>query len=261
MAKKPKSFLAKARSWVAKNNLHGPHGFLRFVSLVFVQRLNKVTDEFIFKGGNLLWVYIKTPRSTVDLDFVTRSLVEHDAVRNVLESACNSPDSNITFSISSFEPIQIQGSQGAFAKICYKTVEGQTNSFDLDIVYAIPSDIIKVLSPLQDDESIHAVTLENIVADKLAAAHRLRSGNSRMKDFDDLWRISRVTPNLIDWPRLQNILAQRALLPILNPLWVVPQMERAWQSHVKRNRDLPNDLPTVMREVNFWLQSYLRGSA
>ncbi len=45
-----KSFLATAKSWLAEHDLHGPHAFLRFVMLVFVQRLNEVTDEFVFKG-------------------------------------------------------------------------------------------------------------------------------------------------------------------------------------------------------------------
>ena len=62
MGKNEKNFLAKAKSWTSKHNLHGPHAFRRFVMLVFVDRLNKHCSEFILKGGNLLWVYINTPR-------------------------------------------------------------------------------------------------------------------------------------------------------------------------------------------------------
>ena len=87
MNKKISSIIV-ARAWILENKLHGPHAFLRFVLLAFVQHLNEVTDEFIFKGGNLLWLYIKTPRSTVDLDFVTKSLISHADVRLKLEEAC-----------------------------------------------------------------------------------------------------------------------------------------------------------------------------
>ncbi|NDG27665.1 MAG: hypothetical protein EB120_10900, partial [Proteobacteria bacterium] len=59
---KKQAFLAAARSWLSQNQLHGPHAFLRFIMLAFVQRLNEVTNEFVFKGGNLLWLYIRTPR-------------------------------------------------------------------------------------------------------------------------------------------------------------------------------------------------------
>lgn len=69
------------------NNLHGPHAFLRFVMLVFVERLNQTSDEFIFKGGNLLWVCIKTPRATLDVDFVTRSLSDNVSVPKRMASA------------------------------------------------------------------------------------------------------------------------------------------------------------------------------
>lgn len=115
-----------ARSWINKNNLHGPHAFLRFIMLTYVERINSANDEFIFKGGNLLWVYIKTPRSTVDLDFVTRSLKDHDKVLTALEMACQpQTDDNIAFSILSFIPINKKKSLGAKVKINFKTIEGQ----------------------------------------------------------------------------------------------------------------------------------------
>jgi hypothetical protein len=43
--------MARAKAWISRNEPHGPHAFLRFVMLVFVQRLNDGSDEFIFKGG------------------------------------------------------------------------------------------------------------------------------------------------------------------------------------------------------------------
>jgi hypothetical protein len=253
MNKKSKTFIAKARSWATKNKLHGPHAFLRFVMLVFVERLNKASNEFIFKGGNLLWVYIKTPRATVDVDFVTRSLANHNAVRKALERACSLAESNIAFMLKSFDQVNTQGALGAAVTISYKTVEGQENTFDLDIVYAIPSDITTIPSPIEASETIHVVTIENIIADKLAAAQRYRSGNSRMKDFDDLWRISKVAPDPINWSRLREILTALSISFSLDSNWLGPQMEKSWQSHVKRNPTLPADLNALMHEFNDWL--------
>ena len=71
MAKKPETIIGKSRSWAKTQGLHGPGAFLRFVMMTFVERLNQVSEEFVFKGGNLLCIYIKTPRSTVDLYFST----------------------------------------------------------------------------------------------------------------------------------------------------------------------------------------------
>jgi hypothetical protein len=76
MVKVPKTFYAQAKSWMTKNQSHGSNAFLRFVMLVFVERLSQVSEDFIFKGGNLLWIYIKTPRPTVDVDASVSVLYE-----------------------------------------------------------------------------------------------------------------------------------------------------------------------------------------
>lgn len=119
--KRLKGTSRQARSWISENELHGPHAFLRFVMLAYVQRLNEVTDEFVFKGGNLLWLYIKTPRATVDVDFVTKSLANHEDVRKTLEEVCQKPDGNLQFSIKSFTPVEQQGGLGAAVTIGYVT--------------------------------------------------------------------------------------------------------------------------------------------
>ena len=58
--KKSQTFRARAKSWAAKQKLHGPQAFFRFVVFTYLDCLAKESDEFIFKGGNLLWLY--TPR-------------------------------------------------------------------------------------------------------------------------------------------------------------------------------------------------------
>jgi hypothetical protein len=58
---------------------HGPRAMTRFVIIQFIEGLQSVApDRYIFKGGNLLWHYIKTTRSTVDVDFATDVEVEID---------------------------------------------------------------------------------------------------------------------------------------------------------------------------------------
>lgn len=257
MDRKKKTFLATARSWISENQLRGPHAFLRFVMLVYVQRLNEVTDEFVFKGGNLLWIYIKTPRATVDLDFVTRALANHEDVKKKLEEVCRKPDGNIKFFIKFFTPIEQHGGLGAAVTIGYVTSEGQENTFDLDIVYAIPSSITNIKSPIEADESICVATMENIISDKISTCHRFKSGNTRMKDFDDLWRISMFQPSPVKWALLKEILESRAILPSLNLSWLNPQMEKSWEAHVRRNKGLPTDLSQIMGAVNGWLKSGL----
>lgn len=246
------NFIAKARAWTRKNDLHGPHAFLRFVMMTFVEQLNSASDEFIFKGGNLLWLYIKTPRSTIDIDFVTKSLNTHDAVKNLLGKSCEKISTQeIVFSIASFREVSQQGQSGAAVTIKYRTAEGQENSFDLDIVYAIPTEITRVVAPINPEGKIAAASIENIVADKLAACHRFKSGNTRMKDFDDLWRIA-MGHQLVDKSKLNVLLKSRKIAAFLVTDWITTEMNGSWQVHRRKNPDLP-ELREVIDTVNAWL--------
>ena len=119
MAKRPETVIGKSRSWAKAHGLHGPGAFLRFVMMTFVERLNRVSEDFVFKGGNLLWIYIQTPRSTVDLDFSTNQTVRHDSVEDILQKVCLLESDGLTFSLKSFEKIDRMQTAGASVRIGY----------------------------------------------------------------------------------------------------------------------------------------------
>ncbi|NBO39584.1 hypothetical protein EBU99_13480, partial [bacterium] len=187
---KKKSTLAIARNWATKRGLFGAQAFLKYVILSFAENLNRVSDEVVFKGGNLLWVYIGTPRATTDLDLATLNINSHKLAKELIQKAC-SVESDIQFSVQSFKEISLHDKLGAALTIKYKTEQGATNSFEVDMVYALSTDCHHISSPVNSNVKIRSATIENIVADKVAACRRFESGNTRMKDFDDLWRISR----------------------------------------------------------------------
>ncbi len=183
-----KNFLARAKSWAAKNKLFGPQSFLKYVIFTFIEALNKQSEEFVFKGGNLLWAYIRTPRATVDLDFSTLKVSDNEAIRKILVGLREAK--GIKFGLTEFRGIEEKAKRGAFATIRYETDSGASNTFNIDIVYGGPADVAEIPSPLGSENSILAASIENIVADKLMAVHRFKAGNTRVKDYDDLWRIS-----------------------------------------------------------------------
>jgi len=257
MAKLPKTFFAQAKSWMTKHQSHGSHAFLRFVMLVFVERLSQVSEDFVFKGGNLLWIYIKTPRPTIDVDFATKSLDSDVEVRKALEAACSQGDSSIIFQIKSFRPVGQAGAKGAAVSMLYRTAEGQENSFDLDVVYAVQTLTRQLPSTINHDVLVNVATMENIVADKLAASERFKGGNTRMKDFDDLWRISRTVPSPIDWAILRQVLAERGIVSALDHGWLNQQMLRRWASHRSRSKGLAEELAMAFDAINSWLSERL----
>ncbi|MCX6102423.1 MAG: nucleotidyl transferase AbiEii/AbiGii toxin family protein [Proteobacteria bacterium] len=113
MPEKKVTFRNLAKAWANQNGLHGAHAFLRYVMMTFVECLASTSDQFVFKGGNLLWLYIKTPRSTVDVDFSTKTLKDHARVKALLETACMKASDGISFKVVSFKEI---------TKACYSSL-------------------------------------------------------------------------------------------------------------------------------------------
>ncbi len=253
MPEKKVTFRNLAKTWANQNELHGAHAFLRYVMMTFVECLASTSDQFVFKGGNLLWLYIKTPRSTVDVDFSTKTLKDHARVKGLLDAACMKAPDGISFTVVSFKETTKVTELAAEVKISYQTEDGASNAFDLDIVYNLQSPAATLPSPIHDNLMLQVSTLENIIADKIAASHRFTGGNTRMKDFDDLWRISLSHIN-INKARLNEHLIEQKVDPSLDSAWSNPETERSWQAHIKRYPDLPNTLIKTIQIVNEWLK-------
>lgn len=108
----------------------------------------------------------------MDLDLVTIHLGVHEKVRQVLDAACKKAEEGISFSVKAFEEVDQAGKKGVAVTIGFKTEQGAANSFDIDIVYRIDSDYTEIESPTAPGDKIRAVTIENIIADKLATCWR-----------------------------------------------------------------------------------------
>lgn len=238
--------------WKKQNEQYGGQAFSRFIMLKFLDGLQDTSKDFVFKGGNLLWHYIKTPRETIDLDLATISLNSHvDVKRNITKSFKR--HGNIEFSVKEFKELDEVSEVGAAIIISFLTETGQKNQFSIDVVYALPTDFVKIKSTL-DGESRKAASIENILCDKISAAHQFKSGNTRMKDFDDLWRIvqSGIT---IDSKKLKKLFIEREVPRTLELKWT-PFLEDSWKRHVKSYKDIPADLADVFNEINGWLAKH-----
>ncbi len=249
---KKTGLLAQAKKWAGQNNLVGPQAFLRYVMFLFVEKLSETSNDFILKGGNLLWVYIATPRATVDLDFVTLKSNSDETVKSMLEKACSKSE-EIKFKLIRYKSIVQQNKTGANVVVEYQTEEGAKNQFELDIVFAIETDVSELSSPVHEEKIILAASVENIIADKVSACRRFAGGNTRMKDYDDLWRLGQ-SGTQVDRKKLEKISQNRGISLRLDDHWIGPDLERMWKNHRKRYQDLPEDLKRIFDDVNSWLQ-------
>jgi hypothetical protein len=154
------------------------------------------------------------------------------------------------FKIKEFQ--ELDGTEDIGAKIIleYSTILGQRNQFVIDVVYALPTDLAVIKSTI-DGSARKSASIENIIADKLSAAHRFKTGNTRMKDFDDLWRISKANIE-VNSNKLLEILALREIPQELNSEWI-DFLEGSWKRHSNLYKDIPKDLRVVFRDINKWL--------
>lgn len=236
--------------WKIANNQHGRQAFSRFVMLKFLDGLQDTSSDFVFKGGNLLWHYIKTPRETIDLDLATINLRSHFEVKQLIESSFEN-HSSISYELKEFRELDGVNEVGAAVIVAFNTDTGQKNQFSIDIVYALPTDISKITSTL-DGEVRRAASIENIICDKISAAHQFKSGNTRMKDFDDLWRIMK-SDIVINSKKLKELIDKRSITASLNSEWI-SFLEDSWKRHSKSYRDIPKELNDVFKDINNWLK-------
>ncbi len=246
-----------AKFWAAKEGLHGTQAFFRFVIFTYLDCLSKESDEFIFKGGNLLWLYTHTPRQTIDLDLVTRTVNKTDQVKAILERSCRHAE-GVQFKVISIKEVAAQEMKGAAATIGYSTEDGASNKFDIDIVYTLPTRTTVLPSPLTGRHELHVATLENIIADKISTCHRFGAGNTRMKDYDNLWRLASEN-RPVEWKTVSSLLALLSSPDTLRPEWINDEMSAAWRRHIRRCKDLPPELASVLRDINQWLGGILHG--
>lgn len=238
--------------WKSETGEHGPRAMTRFVIMQFVEGLQSVApDRYIFKGGNLLWHYIKTPRSTVDIDFATDTEVEIDQVLKDFSSVITN---GCTFKVKNHTAVDGTDKSGLAVQMEFLTEEGSANPFGIDVVFAVKthSKLIKLTNT-----QVTAASLENIIVDKVAACYRFAGGNTRMKDFDDLYRIT-IANQKVDANLLQKIALDRGVKLALDPKWINKQMTVAWTEYTQKkvykdSSDLPNDLSQLFDIANKYL--------
>ncbi len=116
-------------------------------------------------------------------------------------------------------------------------------------------DFKEILAPIEGSNKLKAASLENIVIDKLSAAQRFEGGNTRLKDFDDLWRISRSSQEL-DVKKLMELSKKRNVPLMVDRNWINSELIRQWEAYAKRYEDLPASLITVFEELERWLKKF-----
>lgn len=248
------NFKKNFAKWKTETGEHGPRAMTRFVIMQFVEGLQSVApDRYIFKGGNLLWHYIKTPRSTVDVDFATNNELE---VEQALKDFASVQTDGCKFMVKTYNAVESNEKSGLAVQMEFITEEGSTNPFGVDVVFAVKTDSKRIKLA---NAQVTAASLENIIVDKVAACHRFAGGNTRMKDFDDLYRIAKANQK-VDAKLIQKLANERNIELSLDHRWINNQVKEAWAEYTQKKvykdaTDLPKDISQIIDTTNDYLMS------
>lgn len=177
-------------------NQFGAEQFLARLSL------SPVAEKFIFKGGTLLTYLIKTDRKTKDLDFLIKQISnEVEELIKVIQSIQEIPlEDGITWGKIQGGALSHFDMEYPGARIACHFHLGQMKGrvrmdFALgDVVEAVKFKLPKVRykgEPLVGQD-FHLLTYppETIFSEKLHTALAKKEGNTRMKDYYDLFKLS-----------------------------------------------------------------------
>ena len=160
-------------------------------------------DRFILKGAMLFVTWVAEPfRPTRDLDLLGHGDNDAEAIAETFRSICAQPvaDDGVTFDVAALTaaPIREEMKYDGVRVRTTATIDGARISIQVDIGFgdAITPAAIEIDYPAllnAPTPHLRAYPVETVVAEKFEALVTLGVANSRIKDFYDLWVISRTS--------------------------------------------------------------------
>lgn len=206
-------------------------------------------DHYIFKGGFLLSNVIGVKsRSTVDIDFLFhKQTLSEENVQQQLEEILTESKDDIQFSIQSISSIKESDNYGGYRATILCQLENIKQIIHLDIAtgdIVTPHPVTYAYKAIFNDESfsIIAYTIETILAEKLQTIYSRNFLNSRSKDFYDVYILSKLKKNDIDFRQL-NVACQRTfsyreteldyneIVQLMESFKTDPIQQQQWQNY------------------------------
>ncbi len=221
---------------------------------VILKKLSKSSyaNHYIFKGGFLLSNVIGVEsRSTVDIDFLFhKQTLSEENVQQQLYAILTESKDDIQFSIQSITTIKESDDYGGYRATILCQLENIKQIIHLDIAtgdIVTPQPITYDYKAIFDDENfpIIAYTLETILAEKLQTIYSRSFLNSRSKDFYDIYILSKLKKDDIDFVQLK-IACERTfsyrdteldfnnIIQLLKTFQTDPIQQQQWQNYSKK---------------------------
>lgn len=195
--KTPEQLKGAIRNIAKKNNLLPQEILQMFLFERILERLSvsKYKDNFILKGGLLISSIIGiTERTTMDMDTTVRGIpMEEDNIKKIIQEIIKiDVEDGIVFEFVKMEPIRDDDAYNNF-RVHLRAAYGKVNNpMKIDITTGdkiTPAAVEYAYKMMFDDKQIPvmAYTLETILAEKYETIIRRNIGNTRARDFYDLY--------------------------------------------------------------------------
>lgn len=210
-------------------------------------------ERFVLKGAMLLAIWQDDPfRPTRDLDLLGQGDPDPATVAATIRSICSVevPDDGVVFDVAGVEaaPIRAEDEYAGVRVRTGATIAGARLPIQIDVGFGdvITPEAIEIEYPALLDAPppiLRAYPPETVVAEKTEAIVSLGIGNSRMKDFYDLWTIAQTfsfeSDNLAEairrtFERRRTPLPQQVPVGLSNGFAL--EKEAQWRAFLARDR-------------------------
>lgn len=203
---------------IAKQKNVSPQAVLQtlmFERLVERLSVSKYRDKFILKGGLLISSMVGIgERTTMDMDTTVKGLtMNEEQVRDIIEQILKTEvNDDVVFEFMGIQPIREDDEYENF-RVSLQAIYGKMRiPMKIDITTGdviTPHEIIYHFPLTFEDRSVAvwAYTLETILAEKYETIIRRGTGNTRARDFYDLYLLHKIYAEKINRKELQKAAA------------------------------------------------------
>jgi len=257
---------------------------IRYALERFLYRLGRSAhrDRFILKGAMLFAAWIEQPhRPTRDLDLLGIGDSSDETLVRIVGEVARTPvePDGLDFDCDSVTISEIREAQdypGKRIKLPVRLGNTRLNlQIDVGFGDAVTPEPAEIDYPALLDlpsPRIKAYACETVIAEKLQALVAFDMAISRMKDFYDIWMLSKQFP--FDGASLSAAIAatferRGTAIPEAVPTALSDEFatdrtkQTQWTAFLRRNAlaDVPADLPSVVRDLRVFLLKPLQAAA
>ena len=240
--------------------------------LLYRLSISAYADQFLLKGALLFDLWFDIPhRPTRDADFLGLGSTELPDLETIFRNVCTvDAEDGVTFRPETVQAVEIrkEANNAGVRVTLLGLIDGARCQVQIDIGFGDavtpgPEEVqYPVMLPDFDAPKLRVYPRYTVVAEKLEAMATLGIANSRMKDFFDLWILSRHTN--FDGDTLRRAIRatfvrRKTPLPADVPFGLTDdfardtQKQTQWQAFLGKNRLEVNELAVLVAALREFL--------